>query len=304
MIDSLSPSGAVGLATLDGDLMANWISGCRLKKYHLPLTPEMLMRMHQAKEGKLQVEHIKACAQEEAKQRRDKRRILQIKTCDKHLRVSSIMSQIHDCDNLDQGLRPLIVATFGENRLECQTLVDTGADVNAMPYSIFKSIPNLVLIPTKGVLTSFVNDPVNYIGYTDVEVMIRNIPCPHRFYIMDAHFDLETMTLGQPWQRKYQAYPEWSTDRVYFTVNGRVTYQNFLKEDELLQVPTAGMYAPTNASSTTPLKERESPPVQSSPVTSSQVESSKFVAGSLKEVEIILPSTTVPVQSPVLSAMA
>ena len=67
---------------------------------------------------------------------------------------------------------------------------------------------------------SFVNDPANYIGYTDVLVMIRDIPCPHRFYVMDAHFDLETMTLGQPWQRKFQAYPEWSTDRVYFTVNG------------------------------------------------------------------------------------
>ena len=33
VIDSLSPSGAIRLATLDGDLMANWISGCRLKKY-------------------------------------------------------------------------------------------------------------------------------------------------------------------------------------------------------------------------------------------------------------------------------
>ena len=53
VIDSLSPSGAVRLATLDGDLMANWISGCRLKKYHLPLTPEIRMHMHQAKERKL-----------------------------------------------------------------------------------------------------------------------------------------------------------------------------------------------------------------------------------------------------------
>ena len=35
VIESLSPSGAVWLATLDGEPMANWISGCRLKKYHL-----------------------------------------------------------------------------------------------------------------------------------------------------------------------------------------------------------------------------------------------------------------------------
>ena len=35
VIHSLSPSGAVQLATLEGEPMTNWISGCRLKKYHL-----------------------------------------------------------------------------------------------------------------------------------------------------------------------------------------------------------------------------------------------------------------------------
>ena len=102
VIESLSPSGAVRLATIDGELMANWISGCHLKKYHLPLMQEMLMRMHQAKERKLHAEQIKASAQEEAKLRKDKRRTLQMHTCGKCLRVSSIMCQIHDCDeNLD-----------------------------------------------------------------------------------------------------------------------------------------------------------------------------------------------------------
>ena len=52
VIHELSASGAVQLATLDGEPMANWISGCRIKKYHEPLTQEILQRLHNAKERK------------------------------------------------------------------------------------------------------------------------------------------------------------------------------------------------------------------------------------------------------------
>ncbi|MCO5614982.1 hypothetical protein L7F22_069269 [Adiantum nelumboides] len=41
IIHALSASGAVHLATLDGEPMVNWISRCRLKKYHETLTPEI-----------------------------------------------------------------------------------------------------------------------------------------------------------------------------------------------------------------------------------------------------------------------
>ena len=50
MIHDLSASGAVHLATLDGEPMDNWISGCRVKKYLKPLTLEILEWIHKAKE--------------------------------------------------------------------------------------------------------------------------------------------------------------------------------------------------------------------------------------------------------------
>ena len=72
VIHSLSPSGAVQLATLEGEPMANWISGgCRLKKYHLPLTDEMLQQIHMAKQRKNEKEVIKEHAQNKARQRRE-----------------------------------------------------------------------------------------------------------------------------------------------------------------------------------------------------------------------------------------
>ncbi|MCO5587012.1 hypothetical protein L7F22_040957 [Adiantum nelumboides] len=53
VIEDVSLNGAVKLSTLDGEPMANWISGCRLKKYHLPLTNELLERMHAAKQRRI-----------------------------------------------------------------------------------------------------------------------------------------------------------------------------------------------------------------------------------------------------------
>ncbi|MCO5577035.1 hypothetical protein L7F22_030857 [Adiantum nelumboides] len=74
VIEDVFPSGAVKLSTLDGESMANWISGYRLKKYHLTLTHELLERMHAAKQRKIKRQQIIDKAQEEAKIRVLKRK--------------------------------------------------------------------------------------------------------------------------------------------------------------------------------------------------------------------------------------
>ena len=50
VINSISPSGSVRLETLDGEPMANYINGSRLRVYNEPLTMDMLNRLHAAKE--------------------------------------------------------------------------------------------------------------------------------------------------------------------------------------------------------------------------------------------------------------
>ncbi|MCO5605938.1 hypothetical protein L7F22_060124 [Adiantum nelumboides] len=74
VIHDISSSGAIKFATLEGEEMLNWISGCRLKKYHLPLTTEMLAKIHSAKERKNKLKETKAQAQEEARIRILKRK--------------------------------------------------------------------------------------------------------------------------------------------------------------------------------------------------------------------------------------
>lgn len=55
--------------------MANWISSCRVKKYHEPLTPEIIQRRHNAKERKLKEAQMKREAFEQGKKRARKQRI-------------------------------------------------------------------------------------------------------------------------------------------------------------------------------------------------------------------------------------
>ena len=69
VIDEISPSGLVQLATLDGKQMANYINGSRLKVYHEPLTPKMLEQMDVAKNKKEAQAQLIAEAQKEAKER-------------------------------------------------------------------------------------------------------------------------------------------------------------------------------------------------------------------------------------------
>ena len=69
IVEKTSSSGAVKLSILDGETMSNWISGCRIKKYELPLTNEMLEHMHEAKNRKDAAALQREEAQAEAKER-------------------------------------------------------------------------------------------------------------------------------------------------------------------------------------------------------------------------------------------
>ena len=69
VFNELSPSGVVRLETLDGEPMANYINGSRLKLYHEPLTQEILDRMHAAKTQTTQAELLKQKAKKEANER-------------------------------------------------------------------------------------------------------------------------------------------------------------------------------------------------------------------------------------------
>ena len=70
MIHYLLSSGAVKLATSDGEEMSAFINGSQLKKFYEPLTQPMLEQIHLAKTKKEALETLKREAREEAQQRK------------------------------------------------------------------------------------------------------------------------------------------------------------------------------------------------------------------------------------------
>ncbi len=72
VVSELTTSGAVRLETLDGAQMPNFINGSRLRRYELPLTKEMLYRLHRVKTYKQGQKELKDQAQKEARERRHK----------------------------------------------------------------------------------------------------------------------------------------------------------------------------------------------------------------------------------------
>lgn len=105
MIHDISPSGTVRLATLDGEHMLNWMSSCRMKKYHAELTPDMLKRINATKEHQECTNKIKKEALEESRKRAKKHKNQAIKINTKIPRICQLNSDSDD----DSGiLRPYI----------------------------------------------------------------------------------------------------------------------------------------------------------------------------------------------------
>ena len=165
--------------------MANWISGCWLKKYHEPLTKDILNRLHAAKERKLRKEIIKQQAQTEAKERATKLRRARagnhgIASLAKKPRICAM----HEVDSVSPAIRPFILVEIGTKfRIE-YALFDTGADVNSLSYESWEVIGKPKLVPSNTLLTSFVGESTPVKGCLDLPVFIGNTNVHHKFYVM------------------------------------------------------------------------------------------------------------------------
>ena len=142
VIQDISTSGALRLATIDGEQMPNWISGCRVKKYLEPLTLEMLERMHKAKERARASDQKKHTAIAEAKPKQAKNQ-KQGRTS-MNPRVMQIKGK-----SLTNDLSPQIRVEVGSLGIPATALIDTGAEVSTISYEIWTQLGKPHLKPHK-----------------------------------------------------------------------------------------------------------------------------------------------------------
>ncbi|MCO5600156.1 hypothetical protein L7F22_054264 [Adiantum nelumboides] len=141
VIHDISSSGAIKLATLEREEMLNWISGCRLKKYQLPLTTKMLTKIHSAKEQKKKVEERKIHAQEEIKIKIFKRKEkLQQQRQPLIENTTPIpLAAIQSNEQWQIGIDIQINVKLPNGRYQ-RALIDTGPRVNVVNHSTYKKL--------------------------------------------------------------------------------------------------------------------------------------------------------------------
>ena len=119
------------METLEGEPMANFINGSCLKRFHEPLTQEMLEKMHAARTRKEVLETMKKEAQKEARQQAAKAKA-------RRHQVSMVQVCSKDDDDYVQPMLLPIGINHANNK--CNALLDSSADVNVMAAHIYASI--------------------------------------------------------------------------------------------------------------------------------------------------------------------
>ncbi|MCO5556627.1 hypothetical protein L7F22_010178 [Adiantum nelumboides] len=141
VIHDISPSGAIKLVTLEGEEMPDWISGCRLKKYHLPMITEMLAKIHSAKERKNKLKETKVQAQEEARIRilKRKQKLQQQRQPPIEETTPIPLATIQSCEQWQIGIDVRINVRLPNGQYQ-RALVDRRARVNVEVAGRFSTI--------------------------------------------------------------------------------------------------------------------------------------------------------------------
>ncbi|MCO5552795.1 hypothetical protein L7F22_006312 [Adiantum nelumboides] len=217
--------------------MPNWISGCRLKKYHLPLTTDMLAKIHSAKERKNKLNDIKAEAQEEAKIRilKRKQKLQQQRQPLIEESTPFPLAAIQCCDHWQIGIDVRINVRLPNGQYQ-RALVDTGARVNVVNHSTYKKLTDQPLMQCSRNIAAANKEIIPTMGFINLNVNIDGNLCPQQFLVVTDDGINESMCLGVPWMRTYNAIPEWSENSLLYTHNSNTYMTPFAKSDKLWQL--------------------------------------------------------------------
>ncbi|MCO5612383.1 hypothetical protein L7F22_066650 [Adiantum nelumboides] len=227
VIEDVSPSGAVKLSTLDGEPMANWISGCRLKKYYLPLTNKLLEKMHAAKQRRIKKQQIIEEAQQEARIRVHKRKAA-LRNHQFAVPINNLMTRkqlevpstdaVSTDDEWQDSMDLRITIKLKDHNINA--LVDTGARMNAVSYSTYRKATDQPLQPGVIAVKGCNKEMTPALGLINLNVLVNGFPCPHQFIcIPDEHMN-ESLILGISWMRTYKAVPDWDKNHLKLSLKG------------------------------------------------------------------------------------
>ena len=208
VINTITSGGAIRLETLDGHQMANFINGSRLRRYHEPLTEEILARLHAAKNEKERQAQLIAEAQMEAKLRAQKNR-------ERRRYINCITTSCKE-DDYDP---PILIHLFVQGQ-QMTALIDSGADANVLFYEAYAKL-QCGLQKTSTWLTSFTKTDSEALGITTLCLSQSNFTCEGQFYIAQQNQSNHDLILSRAWMRKHRCTIDWVQNAVHLGTNAK-----------------------------------------------------------------------------------
>ena len=241
VINTITNGGAVRLETLDGESMANFINGSRLRRYNEPLTDELLARLHAAQNEKERKAQMIAEAQAEAKARAQKNR-------ERRRHIQCITTSSHDDDD-----DPPILINLWANGHSLTALIDSGADANVLSYEAFKKL-NCNYDKTSTQLTSFTHLDTTVLGITSLCISQNNFADECQFYIAQPGQSIHELILSRAWMRRNKCYIDWDLNMVHLCRNKmRVTLPLVMTSSTVATIPIGDTIPSANYAESTPM---------------------------------------------------
>ncbi|MCO5581275.1 hypothetical protein L7F22_035153 [Adiantum nelumboides] len=204
------PFGLINAPTTFQRLMRRQ-SGCRLKKYHLPLTTEMLTKIHSVKERKSKVEETKAHAQKEARIKvlKYKQNLQQQKQPPIEETPPIPLATIQSNEQWQIGIDVRINVRLPDGRYQ-RALINTGARVNVVNHTTYKKLSDQPVMQRTRNIAMANKEIMPAMDFINLNINIDGDLCPHQFLIVEDDGISEPMCLGVSWMRTYNAILEWS----------------------------------------------------------------------------------------------
>ena len=98
-----------------------------------------------------------------------------------------------------------------------EALLDSGADANILPLSIFQQLKNKAKVESEECLYNFQRQRVTSYGGAFVNLYIQGLPSKMYFQVVDCGQD-STIILGKPWIVQHQCQLNFAKGRILFSL--------------------------------------------------------------------------------------
>ena len=137
---------------------------------------------------------------------------------------------------------PSITISVESPRNRHEALLDSRADANIMPLSVYHKLCNKAKSESTAHLYNFQKQQVSTQGEAKIQIFYEGVSLTAKFQLVDCHSD-PTIILGKPWIVKHACTLNFALSRMQFTIDGH-QFSTPMKKPHTIRLPSTVTVAP------------------------------------------------------------